>query len=205
MILNPAARARILSGGQHTIRIRSLHRAYPSLHPFGVVYWVPEQLNIKVVTGACPLIDGCSLELCSATPSVAPSGICNRIKLNSIAWLFRDGSIRKYTLHYIPCQSPWFLLWGDLSLQERSVNNDVDCVVPRYPAWTGHNHTDMTAHDCPFLEPFFEPRPFGIYIQYESIFILEHWALQSNPVFIETNCNILFQWCRHCFSEALSA
>ena len=24
---------------------------YPSLHPFGVVHWVPEQLNIKVVTG----------------------------------------------------------------------------------------------------------------------------------------------------------
>ena len=34
-----------------------------------------EQLNIKAVTGACKLIDGCSLELCSATPSVALSGI----------------------------------------------------------------------------------------------------------------------------------
>ena len=73
MILNPAARVRILSGGliYYTIRLRSLHRAYPSLHPFGVVHWVPEQLNIKAVTGACKLIDGCSLELCSATPSVA--------------------------------------------------------------------------------------------------------------------------------------
>ena len=28
---------------------------------------VPEQLNIKTVTEACKLIDGCSLELCSAT------------------------------------------------------------------------------------------------------------------------------------------
>ena len=37
-----------------------LHRAYPSHHPFGVVHWVPEQLNIKDVTGACKLIDGCS-------------------------------------------------------------------------------------------------------------------------------------------------
>ena len=43
---------------------RSLHRAYPSLHPFGVVHWVPEQLNIKAVTGACKLIDGCSLKSC---------------------------------------------------------------------------------------------------------------------------------------------
>ena len=61
--------------GQITIRLRSLHRAYPSLHPFKVVQWVPEQLNIKAVTGACKLIDGCSLELCSATLSVASSGI----------------------------------------------------------------------------------------------------------------------------------
>ena len=36
---------------------------------FGIVHWVPEQLNIKAVTGACKLIDGCSL--CSATPLVA--------------------------------------------------------------------------------------------------------------------------------------
>ena len=50
-----------------------------------VVHWVPEQLNIKAVTGACKLIDGCSLELCSATPSVASSGICHRNKVSSIA------------------------------------------------------------------------------------------------------------------------
>ena len=30
---------------QYTMRLRSLNRAYPSLHPFGVVHWVPEQLN----------------------------------------------------------------------------------------------------------------------------------------------------------------
>ena len=43
------------------------------------------QLNIKAVTGACKLIDGCSLELCSVTPSAASSGICHRNKINSIA------------------------------------------------------------------------------------------------------------------------
>ena len=41
---------------------------------------VPEQLNIKAVTGACKLIDGCSLELCSATTSVATSGNATEIK-----------------------------------------------------------------------------------------------------------------------------
>ena len=36
------------------------------------------------------LHDGCSLELCSATSSVASSGICHRNIVNSIAWLYRD-------------------------------------------------------------------------------------------------------------------
>ena len=59
--------------------------AYPSLHPSGLVHWVPEQLNIKAVTGACKLIDGCSLELCLSTPPVVSSGICHRNEVNSIA------------------------------------------------------------------------------------------------------------------------
>ena len=53
--------------------------------PPGVAHWVPEQLNIKPVTGACKLIDGCSLDLCSATPSVVSSGICHGNKVNSTA------------------------------------------------------------------------------------------------------------------------
>ena len=65
--------------------LRSLHMAYPSLHPYGVVRWVPEQLNIKAVTWACKLIDGCSLALCSATVSVVSAGICHRNKVNSTA------------------------------------------------------------------------------------------------------------------------
>ena len=51
---------------------------------------VPEQLNIKAVTGACKLIDGCSLALFSATVSVVSAGICHRNKVNSIAWLYRE-------------------------------------------------------------------------------------------------------------------
>ena len=52
--------------GQYTMRLRSLHRAYPSLHPSGVAHWVPEQLNIKAVTGqwTCMLTGGCSLKSC---------------------------------------------------------------------------------------------------------------------------------------------
>ena len=67
------------------MRHRSLYRAYPSLHPFRVIHWVPEQLNIKAVTGAFKLIDGCSLVLCSATPSKVSAGICHRNKINSTA------------------------------------------------------------------------------------------------------------------------
>ena len=37
--------------GQYTIRLRSMHKAHPTLHPSRVVHWVPEQLNIKAVTG----------------------------------------------------------------------------------------------------------------------------------------------------------
>ena len=66
------------------MRLRSLHMAYPSFRPSGV-HWVPEQLNIKAVTGACKLIDGCSLMLCSATVSVVSAGIYHKNKVNSIA------------------------------------------------------------------------------------------------------------------------
>ena len=103
MILNPATRVRILSGGQYTMRLQSLHRAYPSLHPFGVVHWVPEQLNIKAVIGACKLIDGCSLVLCLATDSVVSAGLFQEIKSiqlhDSIEGLSQK--IVSSTLHYI--------------------------------------------------------------------------------------------------------
>ena len=33
------------------MRLDWLHRAYPSLHPFGVVHWVPVLSNIKTATG----------------------------------------------------------------------------------------------------------------------------------------------------------
>ena len=47
---------------------------------------LPEQLNMKAVTGACKLIDGCSsLELCLVTPSMASSSIFDGNKVNSIA------------------------------------------------------------------------------------------------------------------------
>ena len=75
MILNPAARVRVLSGGTNILLGFDHCTGLTRAHLFGVVHWVPEQLNIKAVTGACELIDGCSLELCSATPSVASSGI----------------------------------------------------------------------------------------------------------------------------------
>ena len=86
------------------MRLRSLHGVHPSLHPSRVVHWVPEQLNIKAVTGACKLIDGCSLALCSATDSVVSAGVCHRNKVNSIAWDSIEGLSQKIvssTLHYI--------------------------------------------------------------------------------------------------------
>ena len=39
------------SGCQYSMRLDRLHRAYPSLHPFGVVHWVPVLSNIKTATG----------------------------------------------------------------------------------------------------------------------------------------------------------
>ena len=65
---------------------RSTVQGLPEPSSFWGSTSVPEQLNnIKAVTGACKLIDGCRLELCSTTPSVASSGICHKNKVNSIA------------------------------------------------------------------------------------------------------------------------
>ena len=46
---------------------------------------VPDPLNIKAVTVACKLINGCSPELCSAKPSVASTGICLKNGVDSVA------------------------------------------------------------------------------------------------------------------------
>ena len=54
---------------------RSLHRAYPSLYPSGIVHRVPEQLNMKAITRTCKLMNGCSLALCLATVSMVSAGI----------------------------------------------------------------------------------------------------------------------------------
>ena len=70
---------------------------------------VPEQLNIKAVAGACILNDGCSLELCSATHSVASSGICpGNSQFNCMTLSIMMASpmashheIVSFTLHYI--------------------------------------------------------------------------------------------------------
>ena len=40
-----------VSDGASIIVKFNLHRAYPSLHPFGVVHWVPALSNIKTATG----------------------------------------------------------------------------------------------------------------------------------------------------------
>ena len=86
------------------MRLDRLHRAHPSLHPFGVVHWVPDQLNIKAVTRACKLIDGCSLKSC-VRPHLQWHHLAYaaEIKVNSTAWLYRGPSrmIVSITLHYI--------------------------------------------------------------------------------------------------------
>ena len=41
---------RVSSGRQYSMRLDRLHRAYPSLYPFGVVHWVPVLSNIKIAT-----------------------------------------------------------------------------------------------------------------------------------------------------------
>ena len=90
---------------QYSMRLDRLHRVLPNFNPFGVVHWVPEQLNIKAVTGVCKAIDGCSLELCSATPAVALSGICDRIKSiqlhDSIEMALPWDSISYIILHHM--------------------------------------------------------------------------------------------------------
>ena len=80
MILNPATRVRTPEWGliYYEASITAQGLPEPSI-PYGVIHWVPEQLNIKAVTGACKLIDGCSLALCLATVSVRYQlNICHR-------------------------------------------------------------------------------------------------------------------------------
>ena len=85
MILNPPARVRILRVGPIYYKASITAQGLPKPLSLRGSTSVPEQLNIKAVTGARKLIDGCSLALCSATVLVVSAGICHRNKVNSIA------------------------------------------------------------------------------------------------------------------------
>ena len=88
MILNPPAPGSNPEWGSIYYEASITAQGLPepsSLRGSTLPIWVPEQLNIKAVTGACKLIDVCSLALCSATDSVVSAGICHRNKVNSIA------------------------------------------------------------------------------------------------------------------------
>ena len=125
MILNLATRVRILGGGQYyTIRLRSLHRAYPSLHPSGVVHWVPEQLNKKAVTGACKLIDGCSLELFNMIKNIwkKEKNWKKKIekKMEGALSQCRGGGVDNKKITFIFRNEPFLLLTGYLEFHFRS-------------------------------------------------------------------------------------
>ena len=83
MILIPVARVRILSGGLY-YKASISAQGLPEPSSLRGSTSVPEQLNIKAVTGSCKLIDSCNLALCSATVSVVSAGIRHR-NVNSIA------------------------------------------------------------------------------------------------------------------------
>ena len=68
-------------------KARSLHRAYLSLYPSGVVHrdgFRVGELNITGCIWGLPLIDGCSFKLCLSTDSVASSCTCHRNKVKIV-------------------------------------------------------------------------------------------------------------------------
>ena len=88
MILKPAARVRILSGGLGAIYYEAWITAQGLPEPSslrGSTLGTRTAEHMKAVTGACKLIDGCSLVLYSVTSSVVLAGICHRNKVNSTA------------------------------------------------------------------------------------------------------------------------
>ena len=56
--------SRVGGGCQYSMRLDRLHRAYPSLHPFGVVQWYQSCRTSRQRLGV-NRIDSCNFELCS--------------------------------------------------------------------------------------------------------------------------------------------
>ena len=100
MILKPTARVRILSMGRYTIRLRSLHRAYPSLHPFGGSTLVTRAAEHKGCNWAFKLTDSCSLtRLCSATPSGIYATEIMSSQLHAAPLWLSWGTLNKCVVH----------------------------------------------------------------------------------------------------------
>ena len=104
MILNPPARVRIPEWGSIYYEALITAQGLPEPSSLRGSTLGTRAAEHKGCNGACKLIDGCSLALCSATDSVVSAGICHRNKVSSIAWLYRRAqpkdSILYITLHY---------------------------------------------------------------------------------------------------------
>ena len=101
--MNPEVLVQSPSECQYSVKLDRMHMAYSSLNPSRVGTLIPDQLKMTAVTGACKLIDGCSLELCSYAPSVAASGICHTHKKSTQFHESMEGPAGKdsITIHYI--------------------------------------------------------------------------------------------------------
>ena len=124
---------RVPSGCQYSMKLDRLHRAYPSLHPFGVVHWVPVLSNIK--TGCEPNRQLLLWTVFAGT--VVNNSHFNGIQLNSMmgwaamsnkmpgchlanAWRIRSKQILQwryrnqvsvqelFIIHYLPCKHVQF-------------------------------------------------------------------------------------------------
>ena len=120
------------------MRLRLLHMAYPSIHSCGVVHWVPEQLNIKPVTGHASW-------LCSAKPFGIYATEIKSTQLHAAPLWLGLGKLNKCVVHlhlhlHYRCGIIMKLYFTRTSISNQPITN-----LSIFGTWSQHQALDLNS------------------------------------------------------------
>ena len=160
------------------MRLRLLHaQSLPEPSSLRLVHWI--QLSIKAVTGACKLIDGCSLVLCSAIHQWYRLAYATEIAMNKLMTLWTSGVPVHQTVKLVLASGLGVWHWALMPcrLTQESISWPKDCMQ----SWNMFRTKCPSRGYCPFWQTCFGLVDFQIWLIFQ-MFIFSLTAREPDLV-----------------------